>query len=631
MKRSRAKHFTQEQIELLRSNLCVKHVTDNKVLWTLIYRQEMYDRWLINPNVSTIRAVMEEHGIDPHILGSRLISDIGRNFRRYGRPSQGAHNKLYAKGDFHSNREDNKWLISTGNFIARGKGISFSDEFTKELYSKYPEQSIEEGLRAVGIDPEVVGCQRIDRLKCQFDGKEPVHHRKRIYSDEEIQKYKDHPYVRKITSKQLVLTDSFYNEAYVIADLPLEEILNAFEIEPSILNFSSFMNMQIKLKRWVATDAEVNVCNDQIIRIHWNILKLMEEKTEADLMELKEQIPSFSKHLKKKMFEQIHRLPNDPEGVYTIRRILRKIGVSKSCYYTALKNDNYGLYEQNKDLQDEEDREVIQVVINYKGHPKGKRMIYMMMKKITGKQFGLNKIMRLNRKFGMQCQVRKANTSRQAARELMERNKKPNLLRRTFRMHHPDEVILTDVTYIPYGNKRVYGSACKDPVTGILKAFNGSANNDMNLVEVSLKEIQKYPLAEHPLFHSDQGALYLTDTWQKELSDLGFTQSMSKRGNCWDNASQESFFGHFKDEVDFSDCHCDEDIFRKMAEYQDYYNNERPQWTRNKMTPVEYGEYLKNMSEEEYQAYLQKETEKYNKMKEKAAEKAVKRAKTLGV
>lgn len=633
MGKSRAKHFTQEEMEILKANPCVRYVSENKVMWTLEYRTEMYERWIQNPSASTIREVMKEHGIEPSLLGYKMIGNIIRVFIRSGRPANGGGKEVYETFHFHTNEKGNQYLISTGKFCKSRNGITFTDDFIKELHSEYPKQSIEDGLKKAGIDPKIVGYQRIRHLKRIFDGDTSAKNEsRRIYSTEEIQKYKDHPYVKQITYKMFSLSNAFFNEAQSIVDLPLKEVLEAFEIDPSFLSYSNFHNLQYKLRHWHKTEEEIHECSDQILRIHWNILKLVEKRTDNSLNELKDKIPSFNMHEKKDLFVMIHNLPKDPGGIYTIRSILQKIGVSKSCYYSALNNDQYGSYEQKKEAQDEEDKKVIETVIAYRDYPKGKRMVYMMMKKLTGKQFGMNKIMRLSRKYHLQCLIRRSNDSRKRSRELLKKNKKLNLLKRTFRMHKPDEVVLTDVTYIPYGKgKLVYGSACKDPVTGVLKAFNGSNSNDLNLVETSLKEISKYPMSDHPVFHSDQGALYLTDTFQKEVSDLGFEQSMSKRGNCWDNAPQESFFGHFKDEVNLSECTCDEDVFQRMSDYMDYYNNERPQWNRNRMTPVEYAEYMKNMTEKEYQDYLDKETIKYNLMKERAAKEAVERAKTLGV
>ena len=69
-------------------------------------------------------------------------------------------------------------------------------------------------------------------------------------------------------------------------------------------------------------------------------------------------------------------------------------------------------------------------------------------------------------------------------------------------------------------------------------------------------------------------------------------QSMSRKGNCIDNAPIESFFGHMKDELDYMSCQSFEQLCLVIDEYMRYYNYERKQWTRNRMTPVKYRDYL---------------------------------------
>jgi hypothetical protein len=115
------------------------------------------------------------------------------------------------------------------------------------------------------------------------------------------------------------------------------------------------------------------------------------------------------------------------------------------------------------------------------------------------------------------------------------------------------------------------------------------------------------------------------------IRDLGLRQSMSKRGNCWDNAPQDSFFGHFKDEFDYRNCHDLIELQTRCANYMEYFNTERRQWDRNRMTPIEYESYLNGMSEEEFEQYLKKEQRKYRQMKKRATKRAIERAKTLGV
>ena len=256
----------------------------------------------------------------------------------------------------------------------------------------------------------------------------------------------------------------------------------------------------------------------------------------------------------------------------------------------------------------------------------------MDMQDITGVQFGMKKIYRLMHKYGIETSIRRKQKSRQAIKLLMKRNTKPNLLKRRFRLFEPNEVRLTDVTYLDYGNgKRAYGSASKDPVTGRLIDYTISESNDLNLVMTTLDHISKQPLLPGAILHSDQGTLYLTDTFQNKVKETGMKESMSKRGNCCDNAPQESFFGHFKDEANYRECTTLDELRQICSEYMYYYNNERHQWNLNRMTPVQYEKYLLDMTDEEKDEYFRREEIKYQKMKERAAEEAKARAASLGV
>ena len=76
------------------------------------------------------------------------------------------------------------------------------------------------------------------------------------------------------------------------------------------------------------------------------------------------------------------------------------------------------------------------------------------------------------------------------------------------------------------------------------------------------------------------------------IKKLNMIQSMSRRGNCIDNAPIESFFGHMKDELDYKPCKTFEELRLAVEEYMRYYNQERKQWERKKMTPVEYRNHL---------------------------------------
>lgn len=88
--------------------------------------------------------------------------------------------------------------------------------------------------------------------------------------------------------------------------------------------------------------------------------------------------------------------------------------------------------------------------------------------------------------------------------------------------------------------------------------------------------------------HSDQGIHYTNSAYRKILETHQVHQSMSRKGNCLDNAPIESFFGHLKDELDLSICKTYEDVKNKVRSYISYYNKHRPQWGLKAKTPAEY-------------------------------------------
>ena len=105
------------------------------------------------------------------------------------------------------------------------------------------------------------------------------------------------------------------------------------------------------------------------------------------------------------------------------------------------------------------------------------------------------------------------------------------------------------------------------------------------------KAFERYPHLEGLIFHSDQGWQYQHDYYQNALKEHGITQSMSRKGNCYDNSIMESFFGRMKNEM-YYDCEDDfasfDEFSQAVKKYIDYYNNERIQAKTKWMSPVEY-------------------------------------------
>lgn len=611
---SKSKKFTDEEIKLLSKSSYVKNVRKNRLAFTYEFRCILYDEWIKQPSTFRIRETLKSYGFDCSMFSSNFISKIDATFKRYGYPTNGK-NKV-------SGKYDDEYLIDSGVFVKSKKGINFSSDFIDKASKEYPSVSIESLLKSYGLDPEKISYDRIYRLKRKLEnGEKP----KEKISVAAVEKYTGHPYIKRCTAAHFTLKKQFYDEASIFISYSIDEILDVFEIDGSDLPIRVRNKIKKQLISWNGDSDDIVVECDQEFRcrIQHNRMRALEKLTMMHFEMIRKSLPSLTPEQKKALCIWIRNLPHDRYD-YSIRSILKRVGISKSSYYSILSKDDYGM----KERQDEIDFQHIRKVMDYKGFRKGTRTIYMMLPDICGVHFGRNKILRLMRKYNCICAIRGERTELKTNRENLKNNRKPNLLKRRFRLARPGEILLTDVSYLKYGlNRTEYLSCVKDAVSGRVVSHITSSGNNLNL---AMDTIDVLDPSEDAIFHSDQGSLYFNDLFQDRLKKLGYRQSMSRRGNCWDNASQESFFGHMKDECDLSGCSTPEEVKEMIDNYVYYYNNERPQWTRNKMTPAEYEDCLNSLSDSEYSDYLQNEQEKYDKMMKKAGEKALKRAVELG-
>ena len=561
-----AKRFTNEEIELLSKSPYVKDIRQNRLTFTYEFRCILYDEWIKQPSTSQIRSVLKSYGFDCSMLGKDAINKINTNFKQYGHPTNG---KNKVSGKYNSTEKyDNESLIDSGIFVKTGSLIRFSSEFIDKAYKEYPSVSIESLLESYGLDPEKVGYQRIYKLKKKLEDGEKT---KEKISADAVEKYSDHPYVQRCTPNHFTLKKQFYDESLIFISYPIDEILDIFEIDSSDFPARVLNRIEKQLRSWKGdTDNMMVECDQEFrCRIQHNRMRALEKLSMMHFERIRKILPSLTPEQKKALCIWIRDLPHDRYD-YSIRSILKRIGISKSSYYSILSDDNYGM----KERQDEIDFEYIRKVMDYKGFRKGTRTIYMMLPDICGVHFGRNKILRLMRKYNCICAIRRERTELKTNREILKNNRKPNLLKRRFRLARPGEILLTDVSYLKYGmNRTEYLSCVKDAVSGRVVSHITSSGNDLNLV---MDTIDTLDPSEDAIFHSDQGSLYFNDLFQGRLKKLGYRQSMSRRGNCWDNASQESFFGHMKDECDLSGCSTPEEVKEMIDNYVYYYNNERP-------------------------------------------------------
>lgn len=273
----------------------------------------------------------------------------------------------------------------------------------------------------------------------------------------------------------------------------------------------------------------------------------------------------------------------------TIEALCQQCGVSKSGYYRWKMITQVNI--EKREREDQRDFSLVLEAFNYRQKPKGQRQILMYLAH-NRTPMCRSKIRRLMKKFNLVCPIRKPRFQRQVSAEYQAEHVKPNYVKREFRAYGPRSVLLTDITYLPYGRQKwAYLATVKDAFTNEILSYELSPMLHIAFVLKMIRQlIAQHPvsLATQTLIHSDQGSHFTSVKFQYLVENNGLIQSMSRRGNCWDNAPQESFYGHMKDEIDLASCEDYEDVKKLIEEYMDYYNNERYQWNLAKLSPIQY-------------------------------------------
>lgn len=206
------------------------------------------------------------------------------------------------------------------------------------------------------------------------------------------------------------------------------------------------------------------------------------------------------------------------------------------------------------------------------------------------------KVRRLMKKYGLQCPIRQPNAYKRMAKALRTNSVAPNHVDRKFRAYGPRIVLLTDITYIRVGDYFVYLSVIKDAYTMQILAYELSNSLEVDFVlQTVIQLIRNHgcSLTTETWIHSDQGCHYTSVAFRELLVNAELRQSMSRRGNCWDNAPQESFFSTMKQELKpyIKQWKTYDDVKNRIDDWIDYYNNERYQTILEKMSPNEFYKY----------------------------------------
>ncbi len=166
----------------------------------------------------------------------------------------------------------------------------------------------------------------------------------------------------------------------------------------------------------------------------------------------------------------------------------------------------------------------------------------------------------------------------------------PDLLQRQFRAKRPNQKWVTDVTEFRINGQKLYLSPVMDLYNGEIVAWHTERRPVFRLVSSMLeKAFSRLRLSEKPLLHSDQGWQYQQASYRKLLGDRAVEQSMSRKGNCLDNAAMESFFGTLKSELFYLNRFDSiEQLQVGIRQYIHYYNHERIKLKLKGLSPVQY-------------------------------------------
>nr|WP_293228581.1 IS3 family transposase [Moritella sp.] len=264
---------------------------------------------------------------------------------------------------------------------------------------------------------------------------------------------------------------------------------------------------------------------------------------------------------------------------HALKHLLQVIQLAKSVFYYQVKvSEKTNTYE----------RELALIKLIYHEHKGryGYRRIHLTLRR-QGITINHKTVQRLMAQLNLKSTVRpkKYSSYKGGAGKTA-----PNVLERNFNATKPNEKWATDVTEFKVRDQRVYLSPIIDLFTKEIVAYKIAKDARLPLVTDMLKDAINN-LDEHskPIVHSDQGWQYRHRAYQKQLLAHGLTQSMSRKGNCLDNAVAENFFGLLKTEMyhrqNFKDA---DELIEKLDEYIEYYNTKRIKVKLKGLTPIEY-------------------------------------------
>lgn len=261
--------------------------------------------------------------------------------------------------------------------------------------------------------------------------------------------------------------------------------------------------------------------------------------------------------------------------------------MARSSFYYHLKKSK--LPDKYKEIK----ASIKSIYQKHKGRYGYRRITY----ELQNKGIGINHktVFRLMRSLGLKSTIRiKKYKSYKGEKGKIA----PNRLERNFKAAAPNQKWATDITEFNVSGTKLYLSPIIDLFNQEIISYELTERPVFNQVVMMLKKaFKKLPNNTHLILHSDQGWQYQMSHYQQLLKEKGITQSMSRKGNCLDNAVIENFFGTLKSELFYTQKFKSiEHLKQEIDTYIIYYNNERIKSNLNKMSPIKYrAHYYQNL------------------------------------
>ena len=250
---------------------------------------------------------------------------------------------------------------------------------------------------------------------------------------------------------------------------------------------------------------------------------------------------------------------------HSLELLLQIAQLPRSTFYYHVKHQEGDKYAREK--------EEIQRIFHENKGRYGYRRVTTALRN-SGFTLNHKTVQRLMKEMGLVCRVR---MKKYRSYKGEQGTVAPNLLNREFTAEKPNQKWVTDVTEFRIFGQKLYLSPIFDLYSGDIVTYTLSESPNLSMVITMLEQaFQKIPNDTNLILHSDQGWHYRHKHYVAMLKEKGVRQSMSRKGNCYDNAVMENFFGHLKSELLYLQEFKSLDHFKQeLLDYIDYYNNRR--------------------------------------------------------